>query len=138
LFVSGHPSQIGASDAVRRFVEGLEAAGFSLTWSPIGTLEYRKVGPLVLATDAVVALVERGWGVSTYHAIEVTSGMQGTMEGVGRILDAPLPVFAYVEDPLGEGWFHERIRSGLVVVLPDDPEEAVAAVQAGLDVRETN
>ncbi len=135
LFISGGDTD-HYGDGVRRFVEGLQAAGFSLTWSPIGALEYRKVCPLVLASEAVVALVTGGWGTSTYHAVEVTTGLGEAWEGYGpRPSYSPLPVFAYVEDhPLGEGWFHDRIRSGLIVVLPDDPDKAVAAVQAGLDL----
>jgi len=83
--------------------------------------------------------VTGGWGTSTYHAVEVTIGLGETWEGNGpRPSASPLPIFAYVENhPLGEGWFHDRIRSGQIVVLPSDPEEAAAVVQARLDARET-
>ncbi len=129
-------------DGVRRFVEGLEAAGFSLTWSPIGHAPIAATGPLILASDAIVALGSRDrWEPGTYHVAEIRFGLGiGVVEPGGPIpfRDAPLPVFIYVEDRTPEYVWSHPIETGLIVVLPDDPEEAVAAVQARLDVRETD
>lgn len=134
VYLSGVETDLG--EAAKRLVCGLDRAGFETFWSPIRAGGPRAIGREINASNGVLALVNGTWATSTYHSMEITFAL-GELGYEGQPpLRTPCPVMAYVEEResrfVRDHWIQTRIEAGEVVVLPSDPEQAVARANAML------
>jgi hypothetical protein len=122
-------------EAARRLLQGLERAGHTFSWSQIGNEPYASIGPAIVASDAVVALVNHVWVGSTYHAMEISYALGDQSYEGQPPLGSPRPVFTYLEDEswlVERHWIQRELLAGRVIRLPPDPDDAGAVITAVL------
>jgi hypothetical protein len=134
MYVSGQQGSL--NDAERAVVAALTGAGISLTWSLMSKEVIEATGPLILASDAVLALVGH---LGTYHLGEIRFALgHASWKGDGRPLSGrPLPVFAYAEDVADFDRNAVLASQPGIVALPMDPDAAAAEIVAKLGARPT-
>src|SRR5437870_1320046 len=145
LFVSGHRDYMGPE--AESLCHGLEGASLALTWSQIGAAPLEAIGELIPGCDGMLALVNPVWASSTYHSAEISFALgEASFNDDGRPLrNAPLPVFAYIEDVNRrvQHWIQGRIQNGSVLPLPHDPKVAAIEISTllrrqGRDTRQSH